>query len=386
MGTDALKSFLNGFRNTASGYQALYYNTTGIDNTASGAGALLGNTTGNNNTASGFSALENNSTGSFNTAFGSSALANNYSGSYNTACGAQALPGGRGNANTASGYQALFNSKTGSYNTASGYQALANDTSGDVNTAHGGNALFNNVTGMRNVAVGYSALFNNTEGRSNTAIGAYAGRRITGNDNVDVANTGFTGESQTMRLGTQGSEGVISSGVTRTFIAGINGVATGRAGTAVMVDSKGQLGTISSSRRYKEDIQPVADAGERLLKLRPVEFRYKQADASGEHPIQFGLIAEEVAEVFPELVILNEDGQPETIAYHMLPALLLNELQNEHRLNQQQSERLSLQERQLAAQESQLAEVSALKQQLAEVKELLAALQPRAKELQAAMR
>jgi hypothetical protein len=136
-----------------------------------------------------------------------------------------------------------------------------------------------------------------------------------------------------MRIGTQGSAGVVGSGVTRTFIAEINGVKTDLTGTAVVVDANGQLGTMSSSRRYKQDIQPMAEASERLLKLRPFTFRYKQPNALGEKPIQYGLIAEEVAEVLPELVVLNKDGQPESVAYHLLPSLLLNELQKEHRLN-----------------------------------------------------
>jgi hypothetical protein len=154
----------------------------------------------------------------------------------------------------------------------------------------------------------------------------------------------------------------------------------------VLIDANGQLGTISSSRRYKQDIQNMADASDRLLDLRPVTFRYKQADATGGHPMQYGLIAEEVAEVFPELVIPNEAGQPETVAYHLLPSLLLNEVQKEHQLIQQQAEQLALQQSQLKAQASQLAEVSELKQQLAEVKELLAAMQLQSNGLQVASR
>jgi hypothetical protein len=146
-----------------------------------------------------------------------------------------------------------------------------------------------------------------------------------------------------------------------------------------MIDANGQLGTISSSRRYKQDIQPMADASERLMQLRPVKFHYKQPDAKGEQPIQYGLIAEEVAEVFPELVVRNKAGQPETVAYHLLPALLLNEMQKEHR---QLVEVSSLQQ-QVADQAAQLA-LQAL--QLAELKQLVAALQLPAKASQVAMR
>ncbi len=346
MGTSALFNLTDGFANTASGYAALFANTTGYDNAATGYAALNLNTTGTANTATGSLALSSNTTGDSNSAFG---------------------------------YGALNTSSIGSFNSAFGYGAMSGNMTGSYNTAQGSSAAFNNLTGRRNVAVGFRALQENTAGHGNTAIGTYAGQHTTGNDNVLVANRGMAGESQTMRLGVKGTAGVVGSGVIRTYIAGIKGVTTGLAGSQVLIDANGQLGTISSSRRYKEDIQNMADASDRLLELRPVTFRYKQADATGEHPMQYGLIAEEVAEVFPELVIPNEAGQPETVAYHLLPSLLLNEVQKEHRLIQQQAE-------QLAAQASQLAEVSELKRQLAEVQELLAHLQSQTKEEQVAMK
>ena len=353
MGTIALLNLTDGYYNTATGYAALYGNTTGSWNTATGYDALATNTTGSYNTATGFFALLDNTTGNYN---------------------------------TAAGYYALAGNTTGNFNTAAGLNALVSNTEGHANTASGSDALYSNTTGRNNVAIGSSALLDNTTGRNNTAIGWYAGRRTTGNDNILIANKGVAGESQTMRLGVKGTAGVAGSGITRTYIAGIQGRTTGLAGSAVLIDANGQLGTISSSRRYKKDIEAMADASERLQQLRPVKFHYKQPDATGEHPIQYGLIAEEVAEVFPELVVRDEQGQPETVAYHLLPALLLNELQKEHRLNQQHAEQLALLQKQLTAQASQLAEVNALKQQLAEVKELLAALQPQAKVLQVAQR
>ncbi len=99
---------------------------------------------------------------------------------------------------------------------------------------------------------------------------------------------------------------------------------------AVMIDSNGQLGTVSSSRRFKEDVRDMGDTTSRLLELRPVIFRYKQEVQSGERPLEYGLIAEEVAEIFPELVVYDEEGQPFTIRYHILSSMLLNELQKEH--------------------------------------------------------
>ncbi len=303
-----------------------------------------------------------------NTAMGTSALSSLTDGSYNTAAGAYALYANTtADFNTAAGYSALFSNATGNSNTAFGSWALISNSTGNANTAQGSRALYNNSTGIRNVAVGYSALFDNTEGRSNTAIGAYAGRRITGDDNIAVANSGVAGESQTMRIGTQGSEGVIYSGVTRTFIAGINGVTTSRAGTMVVVDSKGQLGTISSSREVKENIHPMGTASERLLALRPVTFQYKQANDDGSKPIQFGLIAEEIAEVFPELVLFDEAGKPQTVGYHLLASLLLNEFQKEHAIVLAQDERI-------ATLEKQTEELVKLKQDFARMAETISKL------------
>jgi len=240
--------------------------------------------------------------------------------------------------------------------------------------------LYRNTNGNRNVAVGNYGMQRNTTGNYNTAVGWNAGQYLaTGNDNVDLANFGVAAESQTVRLGRQGTAAILSSSITRTFIAGVSGVTTGLTGAAVVIDSNGQLGTISSSRRYKQDIQPMADVSERLMTLRPVKFRYKQPNAQGEKPIQYGLIAEEVAEVFPELVVRDKAGQPETVAYHVLPTLLLNELQMQHR----QLAEVSTLKQQLAMQASQLA-AQAL--ELAELKRLLAALQSQAKVSQVAMR
>jgi hypothetical protein len=183
--------------------------------------------------------------------------------------------------------------------------------------------------------------------------------------NIEIGNAGVPAESDTIRIWTNGTQ-------TKAFVAGIHGVTTGLAGAAVLVDANGQLGTVSSSRRYKEDIQPMADASDRLLKLRTVKFRYKQPDAQGDKPIQYGLIAEEVAGVFPELIVRNLKGEPETVAYHILPALLLNEYQKEHKqleaehaLNQAQTAQLALLQKQFDAQSLQLAHLERLTEALA---------------------
>jgi hypothetical protein len=220
-------------------------------------------------------------------------------------------------------------------------------------------SLYSNTTGSGNIALGYGALQNNSTGNSNIGIGSDAGFYLTtGNGNIDIGNYGVAGESGAIRIGSAGSQFA-------TYIAGISGVKTGLAGSAVVVDANGQLGTISSSRRYKEDIQPMGDASARLLQLRPVSFRYKEPSADGTKPVQFGLIAEEVAEVFPELVVYNKAGQPESVAYHLLPGLLLNELQKEHQI-------VTVQSRELDDLKTQVAQIPELKQQLSELAALKA--------------
>ena len=387
MGSDALSLLTDGHFNTASGAVALHNNTSGSYNTASGYQALMGNVTGYDNVAFGTYALGLNSTGSENTATGYAALYSNLSGTNNTATGSQASASNTtGNNNSAFGYATLFSNSIGSFNAAFGINALNQNTTGSYNTALGSSVANYNSSGRRNVAVGYDALHDNSTGHGNTAIGTYAGQHTTGNDNVLVANRGLAGESQVMRLGVKGTAGVVGSGVTRTYIAGIKGVTTGLAGSQVLIDANGQLGTISSSRVVKKNIRPMGTASERLLALRPVTFQYKLADAAGGHPTQYGLIAEEVAEVFPELVVRDEQGQAETVAYHLLPSLLLNEVQKEHRLNQHLAEQLAQQQGQLAAQASQLAEIGELKRQLAALQELVARLQSRSKEERVAMK
>jgi hypothetical protein len=341
--------------NTAIGNSALTNNTTGAYNTANGLQALYSNTTGNDNVASGVHALYFNTVGSFNTAIGNYVLANNV-GSNNTGSGYYALAANTtGNTNTASGYYALYANTTGAYNTASGAQALQNNTSAYFNTASGSFALGSNTTGQENMATGYAALnknttgnyntasggfalYNNTSGSSNVAVGDSAGYILTtGSNNIDIGNQGVAAEANTIRIGVVGTQ-------TKAFIAGINGVTTGGAAVAVLVDANGQLGTVSSSRRYKFDIASMGDATEGLMRLRPVTFRYL---AHGEHaPLQYGLIAEEVAEVYPELVARNKSGEVETVMYQLLAPMLLNEVQRQHgRIEEQQSENKALGQR-----------------------------------------
>jgi trimeric autotransporter adhesin len=315
----------NGDNNTAIGFEALFINTDGEKNTAIGSQALLSNTTGSFNTAIGEEALLN-SNGDDNTAVGDSALSSNITGFENTAIGVFALDQNTtGGGDTAVGVLALTENVSGSHNTAIGSAALANNTTGINNTAIGSAALFNNTTGINNTAIGIAALGNNTSGLNNIALGFAAGHLTTGDHSIDIGNDGVVGESNTIRVGTEGFQ-------TRTFVAGIYGRAV--SGTPVKVNSSGQLGTAPSSSHFKEEIRPMEKASEALLALKPVTFRYKKEIDPDGTP-QFGLVAEDVERVNPALVARDVDGKPYTVRYEAVNAMLLNEFLKEHRKVQQ---------------------------------------------------
>ena len=237
-----------------------------------------------------------------------------------------------GDNNTGLGRGALASNTTGVNNTATGVGALSNNTMGTGNTANGSGALISNVLGNFNTAIGAGEALGNTTGSSNIAIGRSAGINLTtGSNNICIGNMGVAAESGTIRIGTVGTQ-------TATFVAGVNGVMTGGTGTPVLIDANGQLGTISSSARFKDEIQDMGEATEGLLKLRPVTFRYK---AQPEGRKQFGLIAEEVETVMPELVVCSPSGEAETVLYHEMPAMLLNELQKQQRQIQELKSELS---------------------------------------------
>jgi hypothetical protein len=264
-----------------------------------------------------------NASGSYNTALGANALFSNTTGDYNTAQGIYALRANTaGVHNTATGSHALRSNTGGTNNTAIGFRALNSNTTGLSNVASGSYALYANTTGQHNTAVGFNSLSSNTIGGRNIALGRLAGSNLTtGFDNIMIGHYGVAGDSDTIRIGTQFTHA-------RAFVAGIRGVTTANANAVpVLVDSAGQLGTVSSSARFKEEIRDMGSLTGRLLALRPVVFRYKPEVQAGERPLEYGLIAEEVAEVFPELVVRDDDGQPFTVKYHLLAPMLLNELQ-----------------------------------------------------------
>jgi len=319
----------------ATGFEDLYLGTgagnpatsTGDRNTAIGEYALSSNTSGNDNSAVGAEASFFNTTGSANASLGSFALGSNTTGSANSAVGAGALP-----SNT-----------TGNSNSAFGTNALDFNTTGDANTALGYQALFGNSTGANNTAVGANAMGSVT-GSGNIGIGRLAGSSIgSGSNNIDIGNSAPSNESDTIRVGnTQ----------TRAFLAGVNG-ATSSSGVAVYVNSSGQLGTVTSSLRFKEDVQDMGEATEGLMKLRPVTFHYKAAYDDGSRLLQYGLIAEEVAKVYPTLVQYDAQGKPFTVRYQALNTMLLNELQKQHAQVEEQKA-------QLAAQDARIQRLEAL--------------------------
>jgi hypothetical protein len=266
--------------------------------------------------------------GAFNTGIGNSALFRNTDGSYNTAVGFDALSHNvNGTYNTAVGQEALLSNTAGSYNTGLGYQALNQN-----------NAVFN-------TAVGFGALFNSTIGFGNIAVGADAGSRLTtGSYNIYIGNLGVVDDEGTIRIGREVFQHL-------TYIAGIIG--TGVTGVPVLVSDSGQLGVASSSQCVKENIREVGHESDGLMNLRPVAFRYKpEIDPTG--LTQYGLIAEEVAEVYPDLVGADRDGKPQTVRYHLVNALLLNEVQKQHRTIETQKGQIKDLEARLAALEARV--------------------------------
>ena len=358
IGNLALFSNSTGQYNMATGNYALFSNTAGTGNAASGVSALYFNTTGSNNTGTGTNALSNNINGSTNTANGAYALSSNNNGSYNVAVGAQSLANNYSTPGTAGG-------TSSSYNTAVGYQALFNNTTtlaNGYNTAIGYYSLRNNG-GVNNSALGSAALSANTTGVGNTALGANAGLALTTGSFNTYVGYGVPGISAGNNYVTQ--IGVFSQpagGPTytpSTYIAGIFG--TSVTGATVVVNSNGQLGVSVSSERYKTDIASLGTTSERLAKLRPVSFHLK-SEPKG--TVQYGLIAEEVDKVYPELVIRDNEGKIQGVRYDELAPMLLNEMQKQQSTIAAQTSEIHDLEAQNAETRKQLAELGDLKKEL----------------------
>ena len=333
-GQDALLSLTTGVNNTAVGWFSLKSNRRGQLNTAVGAGTLFSSVAASRNTAVGGAALFSDTGGEGNTAVGALALFHNTTGAFNTAIGDNTL----------------VNNTVGGGNTALGDSALVNNETGNVNIAIGDLALHSNFTGGGNTAVGNAALSDNQSGNVNIALGYEAGTRTTGDNNIVIGNRGVQGESNTIRIG-----GDVDYGPqTAAFIAGISGTAV--VGDAVVVDGYGQLGTVASSARFKKNIKPMHKTSEAILALKPVSFQYR-SDSKGTP--QFGLIAEEVAKVNPDLIVRDRNSEIYSVRYEAVNAMLLNEFLKEHKNVQEQGATIKRLEKQIEALTAGLQKVSA---------------------------
>jgi hypothetical protein len=356
VGWFSLQGNVAGDLNTAVGAGTLFTNT-GDNNTATGAGALFNNANGEANTASGVFALFDNTTGSFNTATGLAALGNNTTGNENTANGVDALLNNTtGGGNTASGKEALMGNTTGGFNTATGLNALLSNTDGGNNTADGMDALAHNTTGNANTATGVQAALFNTTGTGNTALGSQALEfNTTGGGNTALgqgAGSGVSTANNVICIDADG-ENVDNS----CYIGQIFGQ-TSSGGAAVFINSNGRLGTITSSQRFKEGIKPIEQASEALYALKPVTFHYKkEIDPAG--MTQFGLVAEDVEAINPDLVVRDKEGKPYSVRYDQVNAMLLNEFLKEHRKVEEQGATIAKQQKQIDALTAGLQKVNA---------------------------
>jgi trimeric autotransporter adhesin len=364
LGNSALYKNLTGNSNTAMGANALHENTAGSFNIAVGQGALFGNTA-SNNVAVGYSALTGNSTGTNNVATGYLALLNNDTGNYNTASGFEALfHNVNGATNTATGPGALFSNIDGFGNTATGANfVLYNNTHGTGNTADGSYALANNIDGHYNTGEGWATLFNNQHGTANTAIGVNAGYNITGSGNIAIGVNvfGAAGFNNTTWIGNVGSTPQASGA----YVTVDHVQAPGSGGQY-------RLGWAISSRRYKEDIKPMDKASEALYGLKPVTYRCK-GDVDPAHVQEYGLIAEDVAEVNPDLVVYDSDGKPATFRFLSIQGMMLNEFLKEHKKVEEQQASIADLKSTVALQQKEMQILTAqLKEQAAQIQKVSA--------------
>lgn len=379
LGYNALNMNTYGNYNTGCGFATLQNNTVGSYNTAHGSGALYSNTTGNDNTSSGFDALALNSSGSDNVAVGYQSLYSNTVGNYNTAQGYNAMYANTtGGYNTAIGYLALPASTTGSYTTAVGSFSLQANTTGGYNTGFGAYSLIANTTGSGNTAFGYAglrsmktgsnnigfgyqSLYLNSTGSNNIAMGYQGGYYVlSGSNNIEIGSLGAFADNNLIRIGTQGTQ-------TKTYIAGISDAQI--TGAAVYVTSSGQLGVLASSERYKTSIASLGSDTEKLMELRPVRFHLKN-DPKG--AVQYGLIAEEVDKVYPELVIRDDSGKVQGVRYDELAPMLLNEMQKQQRTIETQNAHAAAQDQEIQDLKKMVAETQAGLVQLEKKNQLLA--------------
>ena len=354
LGDDALISNTSGSENTAVGFHAMNTETSGYGNVAVGSQALSGNTTGSAGTGIGWYALHSNTYGYGNSAFGAGALDSNTT----------------GDDNVATGYDALYSNTTGFYNVANGVAALES-ANGSSNVAMGYSAL-SQVGGSFNTAIGESTLRFLASGSNNIALGQFAGYNLlNGSNNIIIGTKGVSADDGLIRIGTLSTH-------RKAFIAGISGVTVAN-GVGVIINPQGQLGTVVSSERYKDNIKPMDKSSEAILALKPVTFRYKH-DLDPEGIPQFGLVAEDVEKVNPDLVARDEQGKPYSVRYEAVNAMLLNEFLKEHRKVQEQEATITELKSTVAQQQKESRSTAA--QQQTEIKALAATVKEQAAQIQ----
>ena len=409
VGVEALFNDTDGNQNTGVGYKALFSNISGDKATAIGSQALFSNTTGNENVAVGFNTLFTNKDGNRNTGMGYRTLAFNESGNDNTATGWNALFNNRGTAsnNTADGSEALLHNNSGLDNTAVGAFALQsnvsaftnaavgtfaaqnNDSSGNgtavFNTAVGGFALQANVDGGSNTAVGAGAMENADGGNNNTAVGEIAGVNLTGSSSTCLGASTCSGTSSASNVVCLGAFAAGENFSNRAYIPNVGQFTQNfSAGVVEFVTvrlSDGKLGHSVSSRRYKEDIKPMGDASELIYKLNPMTFRYKEVDVDPKkgpqrQNLDYGLIAEDVAEVDPKLAIRDGKGQIESLRYMAIYNMMLNEFLKEHKKVEEQQASIADLKSTVALQQKEMQVLTAqLKEQAGQIQKVSAQLE-----------
>lgn len=307
--------------NTIIGGSAGNYTLTGTENTGYGATSLVSVTSGVFNTAIGARSQNKMQSGQSNTSVGLAALRDCVSGSENCAFGEECLTFNTASQNSAYGSKSMNAAGAGSANSCFGYASGNSISSGTNNVLVGFQSGNDITTGSFNTGFGNDSLGGITTGQYNIGVGNNAGLSLTTSDssNICINSPGVSGESNTIRIGTQGSGAAQQN---KCFIVGISGV-TVAASVPVVIDANGQMGTIVSSARYKNNIEDMDDDIS-VLNLKPVEFTYK-SDAT--QTKQYGLIAEEVEEEFPYLCVYDKEGRPDSVKYHELPVFLLKEIQ-----------------------------------------------------------
>jgi len=362
IGAEALANNVIGNFNMGIGFRALFMNT-GNRNSAVGAAALRDNTTASDNTAIGSTALNNNTTGEQNTAVGSASLLNNQTGNNNTAVGWNALVANTTSDNTAVGSEAMESTTDGRFNTAVGTLALLDNLSGDFNTAIGRRALQNNL-GDNNSGLGYEAGFDVTTGDNNTCLGRNSCDGTTTGNNVVSIGANATGENFDNRAYIPNI-----AVFTQNFVAGTTAFVTVRL-------SDGKLGHPVSSRRYKEDIKSMGDSSELIYKLKPVTYRYKKTPEFQSDTLDYGLIAEDVAEVDPTLAIRDGKGQIEGLRDMAIYNMMLNEFLKEHKKVEAQQASIADLKSTVALQQKEMQALAAqLKEQAAQIQKVSAQIE-----------